>query len=77
MKLTQWHDGKVKPVHKGIYERNTFNGKPKSYSYFDGNFWRPYAHTIGAALTNSKCNWISSYQDSRWRGLAIKPRSKK
>lgn len=35
--VTPWFDGKVKPVHVGVYERQTF-GRIE-YSRWDGSDW--------------------------------------
>jgi hypothetical protein len=38
MKLSQWHDGNVKPVHVGVYERDN-SGYLGMYSYWNGKYW--------------------------------------
>ncbi len=68
-KLTQWHDGKIKPVHVGVYQRFIFLDT-YAYSFWNGYKWRAYRATIGAAEIE---NVISIHQNLRWRGLVVKP----
>ena len=74
-KLTQWHSGGVKPVHKGVYERdykNTGIITALPYSKFIKGNW-----TIGGTIKEAAQEYfISSQQNLPWRGLANKPRRK-
>jgi len=73
MKLTQWIDGDVKPVHKGIYQRKwplricwcKWTGKGWSFSWamdYDDGFER---------AENDQNKTIE--KNLPWRGLAVKP----
>jgi len=75
MKLTQWHSGKVKPVHIGVYEVQP-SDKHKYYSYFDGNKWRGHWWTIEHAYEKKSWQYVSS-ETTKWRGLAEKPKGLK
>ena len=57
-KLSQWHDGSIKPVHIGVYEVATSYEENK-WSYFDGSvfngawetrqyaeFWYKFGHGL-------------------------------
>jgi hypothetical protein len=70
MKLTQWHDGSVKPVHEGVYERDlpfgVWKAKFRNGKWLDSGF--DWLEVLGQ-------QGISKYQNCRWRGLATKPRS--
>ena len=74
MKFTQWHDGDVKPVHEGVYERlyNEPTGNIKIYfCLFFGGSWFYYTETGESAALEI---FPSSFQNEiRWRGLAVKP----
>lgn len=43
MKLSKWHDGNVKPVHDGVYERDYsfLQGREATYRYckWEDNKW--------------------------------------
>lgn len=62
-KLTQWFDGKLKPVRKGFYERKYSSPRIFGADYWDGENWR-YCHPKGV---------VASLQTRAWRGLAKKP----
>lgn len=68
-KLSQWHDGSVKPVHVGVYERNWDDPSVNdSYSYFDGKTWKFSDSTIDAAFNGR--NYVPSINQSlKWRGI--------
>lgn len=62
LKLSQWHDGSVLPVHVGVYESI---GKGW-YRLFDGKFWRNGDETIELALQDKS---HSPFQNEKWRGI--------
>ena len=67
-KLTDWFPGDVKPVRKGVYERNSLTGK---YSFWTGTHWcLGFVSMIQASgsKTGSSCD-----QKASWRGLASDP----
>jgi len=42
MKLSQWHDEHVRPIHKGLYQCKNFrseSGNKPWYCRWDGKFW--------------------------------------
>jgi len=71
MKLSQWHDGSVKPVHIGWYECKgeyllTFSGESEVWRYWDGKNWKwkleryhPYFEPISASI----------HDYDNWRGI--------
>ena len=75
MKLSQWHDGSVKPVHVGVYEikrehkKTVFNNT--MFSFFDGIVWRGWKlksdFKLGYYPDSSK--FIIAGQDRQWRGI--------
>lgn len=66
MKLSQWHYGKVKPVHVGVYETDSeANGDRKCYQYWDGTYWGWCCKNPDDYLPNS----TSRYQNPHWRGI--------
>jgi hypothetical protein len=69
MKLTQWHDGSVKPVHKGVYERSGYGSL--NYSLWNGKRWNFSARTVEMAKYEIA---PSLTQFLKWRGLANKPK---
>ena len=68
MKYSQWHDGSVKPVHEGVYQRKYGAGLENEaiiYCKYNGR-WHVYSKTIyGAAMED----YASPNQDSPWRGV--------
>ena len=60
-KLSQWHDGSVKPVHVGVYKTEC------GYQHWNGKFWGFFMPTVKYALQfrdePSKC-----YAPA-WRGI--------
>lgn len=77
LKLSPWHDGSVKPVHKGVYEISRIDGNPKAegtmFSYFDGKHWYGWIHPTGfkrGEHPNSKRNrFFIAGQKRDWRGV--------
>ena len=71
-KLTQWHDGDVKPVHEGVYEtQREFKYEKSNYAYWTGSHFSWIRSSI-------KCAFESRYNGTglpvcQWRGLAEKP----
>ena len=69
LKLSPWHDGSVKPVHVGVYERSFPNTVFKSnyYTYWDGDIWRS-----NNTFIPSKASHFLGYsflQHQKWRGV--------
>ena len=79
MKLTKWHDGKVKPVHKGVYQKKSEDDDTVWYTYWDGSkFIGGYYSAISAAeFAKRNPDHIPVRKTIKWRGLATKPKSKK
>jgi hypothetical protein len=65
MKLSQWHDGKVKPVHIGVYER-----KDGWFNYFDGKHWMRGSDAPHLADRSGMfCGQAHENQKIKWRGI--------
>lgn len=62
LKLSPWHDGSVKPVHVGVYER-----KSGFYNHWNGEYWSwgLMFVDIGEFKTNDK----TPEQRVKWRGV--------
>ena len=77
-KLTPWIDGHIKPVRKGVYQRNygAIDDLPDTaFARWDGKQWFGADDTVeGAAFFN---DFVSRSQYLPWRGLASNPRAKK
>lgn len=66
--LSPWHDGDVKPVHVGVYERYSFGNC--YYNFFDGKVW----YWGSMIKENALLNYTNShdahyYQNLPWRGV--------
>ena len=74
-KLTQWHNGYVKPVHEGVYQIDTTWGP--CYSNFVNGYWMlpSYAGLTKSAMkiASTRTDDESKIQNRKWRGLAEKP----
>jgi len=71
MKLTNWFSRYVKPVHIGVYQRDSFTG---DYSYWNGKFWCvgfTEIQELGRYPSTQK--YASIEQNAKWRGLAYDP----
>lgn len=68
MTLTTWFDGRIKPVHIGVYERKSTYGFAH-YSYWDGEVWKLISSTPHKA---HQARWDddSYFQHLEWRGVA-------
>lgn len=75
MKITQWHDGKTKPVREGVYQRRTPDGlvvwskwmKMTWYVYFiyyPNNMFLLQQYESALKSKNK-----SSFQNFSWRGV--------
>ena len=77
-KLTPWIDGHIKPVRKGVYQRNygaIDDMLDTPFSRWDGKQWFEADDTVkGAAFLKY---FVSRSQYLPWRGLASNPRAKK
>ena len=76
-KLTPWIDGHIKPVRKGVYQRNygAIDDMPDtSFSRWDGKQWFGADDTVNEAFFN---DFVSRTQYLPWRGLASDPSAKK
>lgn len=71
MNLTDWFPGSVKPVRKGVYQREYIYGKAKVpyYCYWDGKQWYAGAHTVDGAVKEFLIRFVSPGQSLRWRGV--------
>lgn len=70
MKLSQWHDGDVKPEHDGVYQRlyneNTTPTKKLYCKYENGKWYYQGNDKLDAATVFS----TSCFQDEiKWRGI--------
>lgn len=72
MKLTPWFPAKVKPVRKGVYQRDYgVDGLGIEFCYWDGNRWGLFGYTPDDA--KSWAYLPTGYGKCKWRGLAEKP----
>lgn len=72
MKLTEWFPGDVKPVRRGVYERDYGGGifGNLGFALWTGSQWKYRSTTPEKACVES----IDSLNIRRpWRGLAEKP----
>lgn len=67
--VTQWFDGDTKPVNIGPYQ----NGSENVYQFWNGKYWGGSSYTPESAEDEKDCE--SLYQNDKWRGLAVKPKS--
>lgn len=65
-KLSPWHDGSVKPVHKGVYEVGG-EGGGTAYQYWNGKYFGLCCMSISAAFRNKAQK--SHFQSDQWRGI--------
>jgi hypothetical protein len=67
MILTSWFDGRIKPVHIGVYERKSAFGF-SHYSYWNGDVWKQISSTPDRAKA---VRWDddSHFQYLDWRGI--------
>lgn len=69
--FTEWFDGKQKPVHKGVYQRQFGMGRVAvTYCVWDGSKWLLGSPDLADA---DKYLEASEKQEQRWRGLASNP----
>ena len=76
-KLTPWIDGHIKPVRKGVYQRNygAIDALPDTaFARWDGKQWFLADETVNEAFFNDS---VSMSQYLPWRGLASNPKAKK
>lgn len=75
LKLSPWHDGNVKPVHIGVYERNwykldRFYNSGPYYAFWDGGKWMESRISISDALSLESIGHPSHNQEKlKWRGI--------
>jgi len=67
MIFTSWFDGRIKPVHIGVYERKSSFGF-SHYSYWDGDVWKLISSTPHKAH-EARSDDDSHFQHLEWRGL--------
>ncbi len=72
MKVTEWFPGDVKPVRRGVYERDFGGGGLRFYSFsrWTGSLWAYRAETPEKAAYEK---FISLNNNLPWRGLTEKP----
>lgn len=75
-KLTPWFPGNVKPVRKGVYERDWLDGGPQWFSYWDGKNWCFGDETAEGAKYAANMLHTSAHTNFPWRGLAQDPKAK-
>lgn len=70
LKLSQWHDGSVKPVHVGVYNVICESvRKGESWSFWNGSKWTPQCSTgIHVAELYIHDNSYEN-QNKKWRGI--------
>ena len=60
MKITDWFDAEIKPVHRGVYQlQDLFREHKYFYAHWDGYCWR-IENEHGSPLR---------FQYRRWRGV--------
>lgn len=67
LKLSQWHDGSVKPVHVGVYEVKECGGI--WYSYFDGSNFMYRSCSASDAYNRATCPSLYGAIPINWRGV--------
>jgi hypothetical protein len=67
MILTDWFPGSVKPVRKGVYQREYIYGKAKlsMYCHWDGKRWL----AGGQIVDGAEHHFPAPNQSLRWRGV--------
>lgn len=77
VEVTDWFDGDVEPVRKGLYQRAVMRrAAPHQvavYSYWDGQRWSFNGSTPKEAYRDRKFRSLSQFLP--WRGLAQEPKS--
>ena len=68
MILTSWFDGRIKPVHIGVYERRSTFGFAH-YSYWNGKKWKLISSTPEEAFKVRVDCHNSYFQTLEWRGV--------
>jgi len=63
-KLSQWHDGSVKPVHVGVYETDI---EPSTFQFWNGEFWGYCGVNPSSAYSGKR--FKSAHQYGKWRGI--------
>lgn len=71
MILTDWFAGAVKPVRKGVYQREYILGKAKFpfYCYWNGKQWFLSGATADEAEECFQSGLVAPNQSLRWRGV--------
>ena len=71
MTLTDWFPGSVKPVRKGVYQREYTYGKSKGlqYCYWNGKVWGMGEQTVEEAMTHEIVFMVAPRQFLPWRGV--------
>lgn len=68
-KLSQWHNGTVKPVHIGVYERSDGERNDRIWvSLWTGKKWN-CLYPVGSKEAASHEKNISNSQSMKWRGI--------
>ena len=62
-KLSQWHDGSVKPVHDGVYQRKF----PSDFRY--SKFYKGHWHWYGDTIIEADRSKMKSEHFVPWRGI--------
>lgn len=71
MTLTDWFPGSVKPVRKGVYQREYTYGQAKGlqYCYWNGKGWGMGEHSVEQAMTHEIVFMVAPRQILPWRGV--------
>jgi hypothetical protein len=71
MNLTDWFPGSVKPVRKGVYQREYIYGKAKFtyFCYWDGKQWYGGASSANGAVKEFLILFVAPNQFLPWRGV--------
>lgn len=73
-KFTPWFDGRVQPVHVGVYPRDfsmRSDGTDVAPCRWDGQQWMVWGDTVQEAASS---RMPSQYQGLPWRGLTERPK---
>ena len=68
MTLTDWFQGTVKPVRKGVYMRLSI-GFVYTYNYWTGEYWCTGGDTPRQAMRKDERSHRSQWQELPWRGI--------
>jgi len=70
-KLTPWYPSRIKPVRRGLYERDIPTIGVR-LSFWTGKYWGGFAMINECAFNNR--TFRTGHPQARWRGIARKPK---